>query len=83
MVTHQSIRGTNTNKTRVCSLEACDEFNHLKNVFENFFLKILFIHERERERGKREKQRPRQREKQAPRREPDAGFDPRTPGVTP
>ena len=42
-----------------------------------FFLKILFIHERERE---RERQRHRQREKQAPRREPDMGLDPGTPG---
>ena len=32
-----------------------------------FFFKILFIHER-------------QREEQAPRREPDVGLDPRTPG---
>ena len=31
----------------------------------------------------RERQRDRQREKQAPCREPDAGFDPRTPGITP
>ena len=43
-----------------------------------FFFKILFIHDRERER-----QRHRQREKQAPRREPDAGFDPRSPGSGP
>ena len=34
-----------------------------------FFFKILFIHERQR-----------QREKQAPRGELDVGFDPRTPG---
>ena len=44
----------------------------------DFFLKILFIHERHRER-----QRHWQREKQAPRREPDAGLDPGTPGSRP
>ena len=38
--------------------------------------------ERERER-ERERQRHRQREKQAPRREPDMGLDPRTPGSHP
>ena len=43
-----------------------------------FFLKILFIHERERER-----QTYRQREKQAPCREPDLGLDPQTPGSRP
>ena len=37
-----------------------------------FFLKILFIRDRER-----------QTEKQAPCREPDAGLDPRTPGSYP
>lgn len=31
----------------------------------------------------RERQRHRQREKQAPRREPDVGLDPRTPGSCP
>ena len=36
---------------------------------------FLFIHERHRER-----QRHRQRDKQAPYGEPDAGFNPRTPG---
>ena len=40
--------------------------------------KILFIHERHRER-----QRPRQREKRAPCREPDVGLGPRTPGSPP
>ena len=38
----------------------------------------LFIHETQRER-----QRHRHREKQAPRREPDVGFDPRSPGSGP
>ena len=38
-----------------------------------FILKILFIHERQ-----REKQRHRQREKQAPCREPNVGLDPRS-----
>ena len=38
--------------------------------------------ERERE-GERERQRHRQREKQAPRRKPDVGLDPRTPGSHP
>ena len=38
--------------------------------------------ERERER-ERERQRHRQREKQAPRREPDTGLDPVTPGLGP
>ena len=42
------------------------------------FFKILFIHERH-----REKQRRRQREKQAPCGEPDVGLDPRTPGSGP
>ena len=37
-----------------------------------FFFKILFIHERER-----------QREKQAPCREPDVGLDPGSPGSRP
>ena len=41
-----------------------------------FFFKILFTHERHRERE-------RQREKQAPRREPDVGLDPGTPGSCP
>ena len=46
-----------------------------------FFLRLyLFIPERHRE---RERQRHRQREKQAPRREPDAGLDPRSPGSHP
>ena len=51
----------------------------LANVFCLFFFKrfYLCIHERHRE---RERQRHRQREKQAPRREPDVGLDPRTPG---
>ena len=42
------------------------------------FLKILFIHERQRERERereREAQRHRQREKQTPCREPDMGLD--------
>ena len=45
-----------------------------------YFLKdFLFIHERH-----RESQRHRQREeKEAPRKEPDAGLDPRTPGSHP
>ena len=42
-----------------------------------FFLKILFIHERQSE---RERQRHRQREKQAPCREPNVGLDPGSPG---
>ena len=44
-----------------------------------FFLKILFIHERERER-ERLAERHRQREKQAPFREPDVGLNPGSPG---
>ena len=40
------------------------------------FLKILFIHDRYRERG-------REREKQALRREPDVGLDPGNPGSHP
>ena len=43
-----------------------------------FFFKILFIHERHRERL-----RGGQREKQAPCREPDAGLNPGTPGSSP
>ena len=39
---------------------------------------FLFIYDRERER-----QRHRQREKQAPRREPDVGLDPGSPGSRP
>ena len=43
-----------------------------------FFLRFyLFIHE------KRQRERDRQREKQAPRREPDTGLDPRSPGSRP
>ena len=38
--------------------------------------------EREKER-ERQRQRHRQREKQAPRREPDVGLDPRSPGSLP
>ena len=46
-----------------------------------FFFKILFlINERHRE---TETERERQREKQAPCREPDAGFDPGSPGSCP
>ena len=48
-------------------------------VFLRFY---LFIHERQTER-ERERQRHRQREKQAPRREPDVGLDPGTPGSCP
>ena len=47
-----------------------------------FYLKILFIYERERERkGEREREgeRHRQREEQAPCREPDMGLDSGTP----
>ena len=47
------------------------------NVFKDFY---LFIHERQRE---REEQRHRQREKQGPRREPDTGLNPGTPGSHP
>ena len=55
-----------------------------KLVFINFFLKILFIHERQRQRDRdREMQRHRQREKQAPSKEPDVGLDPGTPGSYP
>ena len=47
------------------------------SVLAYFFLRFyLFIHERER-------QRHRQREKQAPRREPDVGFNPGSPGSRP
>ena len=45
-----------------------------------YFLKILFIHERHRE---KERPRHRQREKQAPWREPDVGLDPASPGSRP
>ena len=45
-----------------------------------FFLNILFIYSSE---TCRERQRYRQKEKQAPRREPDTGLDPRTPGSRP
>ena len=45
-----------------------------------FFLKILFIHERHRE---KERQRHRQREKQALCREPDVALDPWTPESRP
>ena len=44
----------------------------------SFFFKILFIHERHREKGRH-----RQMEKQAPRREPDVGLNPRTLGWQP
>ena len=44
------------------------------------FFKILFIHERHRE---KKSQRHRQREKQAPCREPNAGPDPGSPGLGP
>ena len=44
------------------------------------FLKILFIHERHRERGG---QRHRQREKQGSCKEPDVGLDPESPGSSP
>ena len=47
---------------------------------QDFFFKILFIHEKQRE---RERQRHRRREKQASFREPNAGLDPRTPGSHP
>ena len=50
-------------------------------VFFYFFLRFyLFIHEGYRE---RKRQRRRQREKQAPSREPDEGFDSRTPRSPP
>ena len=42
----------------------------------NFLKKILFIHEKHRERE-------RQKEKQAPCREPDVGLSPGTPGSCP
>ena len=46
-----------------------------------FFLRFyLFIHERH---THRERQRHRQKEKQAPRREPDVGLDPGSPGSGP
>ena len=44
------------------------------------FLKILFIYSWE---THRERQRHRQREKQAPRREPNVGLDPPSPGSCP
>ena len=44
-----------------------------------YFFKILFIHERHRERGRDN----RQRDKQAPCREPVMGLDPRSPGSRP
>ena len=57
-------------KSNTCSLTVLPFF-----IFYLFFLKILFIYERQRE---RERQRHRQREKQAPCREPDVGLDPGT-----
>ena len=51
---------------------------------EVFFLKILFIYERERLREReRERQRHRQREKHAPCREPSVGLHPGSPGSCP
>ena len=50
--------------------------------FFNIFLKILFIHETQRER-EREQQRHRQREKQAPCREPNMRLDLGSPGSCP
>ena len=52
-------------------------------IFDDFFFKYfiyLFMIDIERE---RERQRHRQREKQAPRREPDMGLDPWSPGSRP
>ena len=44
-----------------------------------FYFKILFIYRD----AERERQKHRQREKQAPRREPDVGLDPGSPGSRP
>ena len=55
-----------------CAIEVNVSFS---NLFISFFFKILFIHERQREREKREKQ--------APCREPDVGLDFGTPGSHP
>ena len=53
-------------------------------IFTFFLFEDLFIDERHREReGERERQRQRWKEKQAPRREPNAGLDPGTPGSGP
>ena len=46
----------------------------------SYFLKKYFIYSWKRQ---RERERHRQRKRQASRREPDAGFDPRTPGLQP
>ena len=54
-------------------------FNSVSLILFNF-LKILFIHERDRE---RERQRHRQREKQVPCLEPDVGLEPGTSGSHP
>ena len=55
---------------------ACNgDKKHLKKLFKKDFM-YLFMRDRER-------QRLRQREKQAPRREPNVGLDPRTPGSHP
>ena len=59
-------------------------FEGLTFLFYLFFLKILFIHERDTHRDReRERERDRQREKQALCRKPDVGVDPRTPGSRP
>ena len=47
-------------------------------VYLFIFVKILFIHEKQRERG-----RDTGRGKQAPCREPDVGLDPGSPGLRP
>ena len=46
----------------------------------SFFKDFIYLFMRDTE---RERQRRRQREKQVPRREPDAGLDPMTPGSCP
>ena len=50
------------------------------NFLTFFFKDFIYLFMRDTE---RERQRHRQREKQAPRREPDVGLDPQTPGSTP
>ena len=58
--------------------------NFFKILFFKGFIYLFIKMQREREREREgEGQRHRQREKQAPRREPDAGLDPGSPGSHP
>ena len=67
--TNQKLPGSGSN--------TAESSNYVTTLF--FFLRFyLFINERQREREKEM-----QKEKQAPRREPDLGLDPRSPGSGP